>query len=107
MAALTLRARLASQNANKLAELRAALPGWQIEPIVAEGWPEETEQITQMYRNVSSQLTTRTTAQVREIFDGWQLVEPGVVQIARWRPDPGSPPPPESMAWSGLARKAS
>ena len=36
------RARLASQNANKLAELQAALPGWEIEPLVADGWPEET-----------------------------------------------------------------
>jgi XTP/dITP diphosphohydrolase len=36
------RARLASQNANKLAELRAALPGWEIEPLEADGWPEET-----------------------------------------------------------------
>jgi XTP/dITP diphosphohydrolase len=35
-------ARLASQNANKLAELRAALPGWQLEPLAADGWPEET-----------------------------------------------------------------
>ena len=42
MAALTRRARLASQNANKLAELRAALPGWELEPLVADGWPDET-----------------------------------------------------------------
>ena len=41
MAALR-RARLASQNANKLAELRAALPGWELEPLVVDGWPEET-----------------------------------------------------------------
>jgi len=33
-------------------------------------------------------------------------VEPGVVLITKWRPDPGSSPPPEAMAWSGLARKA-
>jgi SAM-dependent methyltransferase len=54
-----------------------------------EGWPEETEQITQIYRNVSSQLTTRTTAQIRGMFDGWQLVEPGVVPGPEWRPEPG------------------
>jgi XTP/dITP diphosphohydrolase len=35
-------ARLASQNANKLAELRAALSDWKIESLVADGWPEET-----------------------------------------------------------------
>jgi XTP/dITP diphosphohydrolase len=32
---------LASRNANKLAELRATLPGWQLKPLAAEHWPEE------------------------------------------------------------------
>ena len=42
MAALTRRARLASQNANKLTELRAALTGWELEPLEADGFPDET-----------------------------------------------------------------
>ncbi|MBV8079479.1 MAG: non-canonical purine NTP pyrophosphatase [Actinobacteria bacterium] len=37
-----MRALLASQNANKLAELRAMLPDWEIEPLVADDYPEET-----------------------------------------------------------------
>lgn len=37
-----IRALLASQNAHKLAELREGLPGWQLDPLEAEGWPEET-----------------------------------------------------------------
>jgi XTP/dITP diphosphohydrolase len=36
------KAKLASQNPNKLAELRAALPSWELEPLEAGGWPEET-----------------------------------------------------------------
>jgi XTP/dITP diphosphohydrolase len=36
------RAVLATKNLHKLVELRAALPGWQIESLEAEGWPEET-----------------------------------------------------------------
>jgi XTP/dITP diphosphohydrolase len=35
------KALLASQNANKLQELRAALPGWEIEPLAAVDWPPE------------------------------------------------------------------
>jgi SAM-dependent methyltransferase len=54
-----------------------------------EGWPEETEQITRMYRNAATPLTTRTTAQIRDMFDGWQLVAPGVVPGPEWRPEPG------------------
>lgn len=33
---------LVSGNPNKLAELRAVLPGWRIEPLTAGEWPEET-----------------------------------------------------------------
>jgi XTP/dITP diphosphohydrolase len=36
------KAALASQNRNKLAELRAGLPDWQVEAVEADGWPEET-----------------------------------------------------------------
>ena len=35
-------ARLASQNRHKLDELRDSLPDWEIEPIDADDWPEET-----------------------------------------------------------------
>ena len=37
-----LRARLCSQNPHKLAELRAALPGWELELLQADGYPAET-----------------------------------------------------------------
>jgi len=36
------RALLASQNAHKLEELRVALSGWQLDPLDADDWPEET-----------------------------------------------------------------
>jgi XTP/dITP diphosphohydrolase len=36
------RAVLASANRHKLEELREALPGWEIEPLEAAEWPEET-----------------------------------------------------------------
>ena len=37
-----IRAVLASANRHKLDELRAALPGWELEPLDADHWPEET-----------------------------------------------------------------
>jgi XTP/dITP diphosphohydrolase len=36
------RAVLASRNAHKARELESLLPGWTIEPLDAEGWPDET-----------------------------------------------------------------
>ncbi len=44
-----MRAVLASQNRHKLEELRAALPGWEIEALEATGYPEETG--TSYYEN--------------------------------------------------------
>jgi XTP/dITP diphosphohydrolase len=37
-----LRAKLASQNANKLSELRHALPGWELEPLGSDEYPPES-----------------------------------------------------------------
>jgi S-adenosyl methyltransferase len=36
-------------------------------------------------------LTVRTHDQVARFFDGLELVEPGLVMVDRWRPDPGQP----------------
>ena len=40
--AQVIQAVFASQNANKLAELRDGLPGWELAPLAAGDWPEET-----------------------------------------------------------------
>ena len=32
-------------------------------------------------------VTLRNKAQVEALFDGWELVEPGVVQVPLWRPE--------------------
>ena len=52
----------------------------------------------------------RTMARIRELFDGLELVEPGVVLVPDWRPDPGTPGvrhhPVLQMAAAGVGRKA-
>ena len=50
----------------------------------------------------------RSPAQVAAFFDGLELVEPGVVQCPRWRPDPADAaagPPAEVDAVAGMGRK--
>jgi hypothetical protein len=51
----------------------------------------------------------RTKAQIRDLFDGLELVEPGLVLVPDWRPDPGTPGvhdhPVLQMACVGVARK--
>jgi len=36
-----------------------------------------------------AQATLRTRAEIARFFDGLNMVEPGLVQLHRWRPDPG------------------
>ena len=50
--------------------------------------------------------TRRSRAEVTRFFAGLELLEPGVVQPHRWRPDPAAPAPTgEAAAWAGVARK--
>ncbi len=42
---------------------------------------------------VSTRQTRRTYAETARFFDGLELVEPGLVQVHRWRPDPGATRP--------------
>jgi hypothetical protein len=48
----------------------------------------------------------RTPDDIRRFFDGFELVEPGVVSLSRWRPDPSpAGPPAEVDEFGGVGRK--
>ncbi|MEU2923825.1 SAM-dependent methyltransferase [Streptomyces sp. NPDC007251] len=47
----------------------------------------------------------RTVDEITAYFDGLELVDPGVVSVTQWRPDPGSPTPEIIAEHGGLARK--
>jgi hypothetical protein len=57
-------------------------------------------------RSIGKPVTFRTQDQVRQFFDGMELVEPGVVPVQDWRADSvldfNSPP---TAMWGGLALK--
>jgi hypothetical protein len=42
---------------------------------------------TAVYAMATAPLLLRSHAQVTALFDGWDLIEPGVVQVPMWRPD--------------------
>jgi hypothetical protein len=48
--------------------------------------------------------TLRSRQQVADLFAGLDLVEPGVVQISEWRPEP-DPGAYAAPLWGGVARK--
>jgi S-adenosyl methyltransferase len=45
---------------------------------------------TSVYRRASAQLHARPPAEVRRFFDGFEMVEPGLVWLSEWRPEPGT-----------------
>ncbi len=51
------------------------------------------------------QFTSRTREQVAGFFDGLELVEPGLVRVEEWRPEPGKGNAGKSALWCGVARK--
>ncbi len=51
------------------------------------------------------QATPRTHAEVTRFFEGLDLLEPGVVQLPQWRPDPGTEAGGPLPVWCGVARK--
>jgi S-adenosyl methyltransferase len=74
-------------------------PGWDFDP-------EAMATLADFARQGHITLVPRVKAQVAEFFADWEMVEPGLVPVAAWRPD--GPPPADANAafyWSGVARK--
>ncbi|CAL9278721.1 SAM-dependent methyltransferase [Streptomyces sp. NPDC052644] len=77
----------------KVAELRDALaPGSALILSHAYVTPERTgtgpDAIKDVYRAFGSQLQNRGPDETGRFFDGFTLVEPGLTNMADWRPDP-------------------
>jgi SAM-dependent methyltransferase len=65
---------------------------------------------TEVYRAAGSPLTLRDRRSVEELFEGFELVEPGVVWLPEWRPEPADlidfkDGPETSLAFCGVGRK--
>jgi hypothetical protein len=68
--------------------------------------PGQAEAQRQYNARVATAQTLRTQAEVRRLFDGLELIPPGLVYVHAWRPDPGDITPPDGVsAWGGIARK--
>lgn len=48
--------------------------------------PDVRAKLTQVYSRSTSGMVMRTPEQVRKLFDGFEVVEPGLVALPEWRP---------------------
>jgi hypothetical protein len=69
------------------------------------------EEAQQGFQNIvgrmsQQQYTGRNREQMLRFFKGMELVEPGLVRIEEWRPDPGSVNDYKSTAWGAVGRKS-
>jgi len=69
-----------------------------------EGKPEVAQATEEVYsRGVSTDIHMRTRAEILRFFDGFDLVDPGLVEIPRWRSDsPADVPSDPNRFWGGL-----
>jgi S-adenosyl methyltransferase len=65
---------------------------------------EARQGILDAMQTSQQQYSYRTHAQVARFFAGTDLVEPGLVPVEEWRPDPGSPSG-HSPGWGAVGRK--
>jgi len=67
-----------------------------------------TDEMSETFKQLSARMvenvTLRSHDEVAALLDGLELVEPGVVQAAQWRPDPGAAVL-TSQVWLGVGRK--
>ncbi|MBX6383594.1 MAG: SAM-dependent methyltransferase [Microbispora sp.] len=72
--------------------------------------PQVGEELSKPYDNSTSPMVPRSHDEVSKFFEGWQLVDPGIVEVVQWRPDPAEPQehiPGGGHAWAygGVAVK--
>lgn len=69
--------------------------------------PEDAvERAVALYRRASEPLTPRTRKEIARFFDGFDLVEPGIVREYAWRPGPSADLSRKvSLGWVGVGRK--
>ena len=66
---------------------------------------QQTELVRRLNQSVAEKATMRDRAGVTRLFDGLELVEPGVVRVSEWRPDSDLEAVSPTGLWGGVARK--
>ncbi|WP_433662788.1 SAM-dependent methyltransferase [Nocardia sp. CA-128927] len=74
----------------------------------ADGQPAEVLEAQKLSGRTSTEIVLRAKPDIAEFFQGWTLLEPGLVHLPLWRPDNAADVgenPERSGAYGGVARK--
>lgn len=74
----------------------------------ADGQPPEVVEAQRLSGKTGTDIVLRSRAEIARYFAGFHLVEPGLVFIPEWRPDPAEPAmahPERVGAYAGVGRK--
>ena len=64
--------------------------------------PAVVTKVEGVYQNAAAQIVFRTGAQIEQLFEGLELIEPGLTDVTKWRIDE---PTPEIHVTAGVGRK--
>jgi len=70
--------------------------------------PVQAGEVAGLYRSAADKVSLRTRDRVRELFTGWDLVDPGVVWVPQWHPnwpDEVGPDPASIGVSAGVGRR--
>jgi hypothetical protein len=65
---------------------------------------DAAREVAEIYTKASVPLVFRTREQIMQLFGGFELVDPGLVPLPEWRPEPRPCPPGEVWGLAGLGR---
>ena len=66
---------------------------------------QQTEMVRRLNQSVAEKATLRDRAGVARLFDGFELIEPGLVRAVKWRPDTDLEAASPAVLWGGVAGK--
>ncbi|MFI0373954.1 SAM-dependent methyltransferase [Actinomadura sp. 1N219] len=87
----------------------AAAPGSHlvVSHLTHEAEPGKTAAIGKLYDRASSPAVSRSHAEILRFFDGWDLLDPGLVYVPLWRPGEGEAvaDPERFLVFGGVGRR--
>ena len=91
-----------------VATLRDALPSGSflvLSHVTYETLVDDPSEVVRIYRSATASLHMRSKADISRYFEGFELLDPGLVTVAEWRPDTDVTDHRRFGVYCGVARK--